>query len=126
MNYPSVKTIESKLDLDRETAKKIRGLMDGSIDPETVEHTEQWVRQCYNRPSEDELIMDAIDSVLFNCGVESLGDDLGSFYRYAPQYSLSNAGDTYATTVILNNETGRFSIGSWGDLVESGKVRIES
>lgn len=122
MNYPSIKTIETGLDIDREAARTIRGLIDGSINPETIPATAQWVRECFNRPDDDELIMHAIDAVLENFGVEGLGADLGRFYRFAPQYCYSNTGDSYAPTVILNNETGRYSVGSWADLVESGKV----
>jgi hypothetical protein len=113
MRYPSIKTIETRLNLDQETATKVRGLIDGSIDPETVPETVAWIDQCYHRPSDYGLIMHAIDAVLENYGV----------CRLNSRYRFSNTGDTYAPTVILDNETGRFLITSWGDLVESGKVR---
>ena len=123
MRYPSIKTIETRLNLDRDTAKKVRGLIDGSLDPETIPETARWIDKCYHRPSEDELIMHAVDVLLENFGVGSLGETARSRYRFAPQYSYSNTGETYAPTVILDNETGRFLITDIGYLVESGKVR---
>ena len=126
MNYPSIKTLTTRLDIEKPQAAIIRGLMRGDINPEKIAQTEVWISQCYNRPSDDELIMHAIDAVLENFGVEALGSDLGGFYRHAPQYSYSNTGDSYAATVILDNETGRFIVSSWGDLVESGKVKDDA
>ena len=61
--------------------------------------------------------MHAIDVLLDNFGVESFGPVVDS-YRHTPKYSYSNAGDSYAATVIYDNETGRYRIGSWGDLAE--------
>jgi len=122
MNYPSIKTLETRLNISRIDAKIVRGLMKGDIEPETIEDTDSWIRSCFNRPSQDELIMHAINSVLCSFGVEVMGHDLGGFYRHAPQYSYCNSGDTYTCTVILDNETGRFIVSDIGTLIESGKV----
>lgn len=123
MRYPSVKTIETRLNIDRQTAKTVRGLIDGSIAPDTIPATAAWHRQCYGTPHADESILHAVDSVLENYGVEPLGETLSARYRYAPQYSYSNSGDTYAATIILDNETGQYMVADIGYLVESGKVR---
>ena len=132
MNYPSIKTLETRLNISRIDAKIVRGLMKGDIEPETIEDTDNWVRSCFNRPSEDELIMNAINNVLCSFGVEAMGHDIGGFYRHTgfglpvhhrvPQYSYCNSGDTYTCTVILDNETGRFIVSDIGTLIESGKV----
>ena len=122
MNYPSIKTLETRLNISRTDAKIVRGLMKGDIEPETIPSTNEWVNQCYNRPSQDELIMHAISCVLDLYGVEAMGESLGSYYRHAPQYSYVNSGDTYACTVILNNESGRFIVSDIGTLIESNKV----
>ncbi len=125
MNYPSIKRIASVLNIDQSLAKQIRGLMDGDLSPQDVPTTKQGVDGCYGVPYSDEQVMHAIDRLLGNHGVEGLGEALGSYYGDAPQYSYSNTGDTYAGTVIQDNETGRYLLTSWGDLVESGKVRTE-
>lgn len=112
MNYHTAKYMTQHLNIDLATAKVIRGLMVSSIDPESVDATEQWVRQCYHRPSDAELIMHAIDAMLENHGVEYINE----------RYAYSNTGDSYAATIIYDNETGRYAVGSWGDLVERKKL----
>ena len=34
-------------------------------------------------------------------------------------------GDTYDTTLLYDHKTGRFSVGSWGDIVERQPRRFE-
>ena len=108
MNYPSIKTLET-IAPDRETAKQIRGIIDGSIDPETIPATAQWVRDCYNRPSDNELRMHAADVLLGNFGVEAFETRHGGC-------EYSNAGDAYAATLIFYR--GRYSVACWGDIAE--------
>jgi len=120
MNYPSIKTLTSRLNIDSATAKIVRGLMKGDVEPDTIPATKDWIDECFIRPFDDELIMHAIDAVLENFGIKSMGENLGSFYRFASQYSYSNPGDNYAGTVILDNETGRFIICGWADI--AGKL----
>lgn len=108
-----VSHIAEFLNIDILQAAAVRGLVDGSIDPQTVPETEQWVRDCYNMPYADELIMHAIDATIETFGVESAGGN-GECYHF----DYCNAGDTYATTVIYDRQSGEYMIGCWGDLVE--------
>lgn len=107
MNYPSVKKLCEITDI--ETAKQIRGILDGSIDPETVPQTADWVRQCFNRPSDTELALHAADVLLGNFGVEAFETKQG-YCEY------SNTGDSYAWT--LCHWRGRFHVCSWADIAE--------
>jgi len=112
--------IQTQLNLSLEVAKTVHGLMNDSIDPESFERfpqTYHWIRQCFNRPSEIEIIMSAINEVAGFHGVEYAGPEIDS--RFTPRFSYCNAGDTYNTTIVHDNETSDFIIGCLGDLIES-------
>lgn len=47
-------------------------------------------------------------------GVEGFCDDVGNH-----GVSYLNAGDPYAQTIIFRSNSGRFSIGDWGSIVEA-------
>jgi hypothetical protein len=113
--YPSVKRIASMLNLDTDTARKVRGLMDGTIDPYTAEGMDDLRRRSmyWNR---NDAKMHAIDRVLGTCGVEGWADPTD--YRHGVGYC--NTGDTYAATIcLITDDRGtRWYLGSWGDLAE--------
>lgn len=101
MNYPSVKRLVRDLNIDQPTARQIRGLMDGSIDPyeaaETFPAVDQWIRRCYREPESDLVALYVIDQLLDTYGIE--GWTLpGQFFNGV---SYCNMGDTYAQTVAL-------------------------
>jgi hypothetical protein len=114
--YPSIETIEDRLRVDRLTAALIRGLMDGTIDPETSKAVQAWLRQCLHRPDDIALRMRAIDEAFETHGVEAIwaGGKLHATY--------CNAGHTYRDTVLYCHIRGRFRIGSYGTYVESNKL----
>ena len=92
---PTVKTL-TKYDIPE--PKTVRGLMDGSIDPESFANVERWVSESYNRPSRIELALEAINEVINGFGVEGIPDE---DYR-EPGISYVNRGDSYAPTIIHN------------------------
>ena len=118
MRYPTVKRIACELNVDNDTAKRIRGLMDGSIDPETSESVQRWLRQCYHRPNDTELKMCAIDDTFETHGVEAIMSENGIRCRAA----YCNTGDTYCTTILFDYRSGTFKLTSWGDFVEAYKL----
>ena len=63
------------------------------------------------RPSKT---LQQISDVMDGCGVESIPAGHNS---RSPGIEYVNMGDAYDTTVMW---TGRFRIGSWGDIVERG------
>lgn len=121
MNFHSVKVIMEALNVDRETAKRIRGVIKGNIKPEDHEdlfpHTCKWIRSCYHQPWETDVIMSALNELIEGFGVEALGGgDWNN--RYTPPFEYINTGDTYNATIIRDNRKGRFFISTWGDIVE--------
>jgi hypothetical protein len=122
IRFPSVKRIAETLRVSVETAKRVRGLMDGSIDPETSAKAKDWIRCCYHRPSNFELIMCAIDDTLGTHGVETIqGKWIDSFHQNI-QAEYCNTGDTYAATVLLCHKRDRFMLTSYGDYVEHNRL----
>jgi hypothetical protein len=105
----NLKNIEG---LTAEQIETVQGLIDGSIDPEQERfpRTSLWVRSCYHRPKQKEIILSAIDETIETFGVEGFELSDGTFVSYC------NTGDSYAATVVLMN--GQFQVASWGDLVE--------
>lgn len=116
---PSVKTIETRLGLERKQALALRKLLDGRTDPESYPGVQAWVRQCYNRPRETELIMAAADELLGGHGVEALEIDgwIDGFYG-SIAYTYVNMGDSYACTLIHDSEKDQFIVACYGDIVE--------
>lgn len=113
--YPSIRTIEKRLNVDRVKATAIRDVMTGMLDAESFPGVANWVRQCYNRPWKSELKMAAIDEIMETHGVEALG----KINEYTPLYVYCNTGDSYKATVVYDYEKEQFFISSWGDLVEN-------
>lgn len=117
---PSVKTIETRLGLDRKTALTVRKLMDRRLDPESFASVQKWVSKCYNRPSRIELIMEALNEVLGGYGVEALRvKEHVDNYHFDIGYTYVNMGDTYKTTILRDNIKGRFIVCDYGTIVES-------
>jgi hypothetical protein len=120
--FPSVKRIARELNLDTNTAKRVRGLMDGKVDPCTSEAVQSWICQCFNRPSRRELIMCAINEALDTCGVEAIEGEWIDNYHHNIQAVYCNTGDTYAATILLCHKRDRFMLTSWGDYVEHNRI----
>jgi len=123
---PTIKTL-TKYDIPE--PKTVRGLMDGSIDPESFVsvHCPGWryaagggiwhsskttFSQCYNQPSQVELALCAINEVINGFGVEGIPDE---DYR-EPGVSYVNRGDSYTPTIIHNGQ--RWIVGDWGSIIE--------
>ena len=70
-----------------------------------------WLRQCFNRPSDHVLRMHAIDCILDTHGVEH-------FEHRNKSYLYCNTGDSYALTIMYCIDTGKFTLNSLGNIVE--------
>lgn len=97
--YPSERTLLTAFGqwIDRQQAREIRAVMAG---PGRVDGRTR---------------MERIDKILGTHGVEYI--PRGSNTK-SPAIVYCNAGDTYATTILMVN--GRFRVGCWGDIVERG------
>jgi hypothetical protein len=118
MRIPSIKTLATHLRLSHDNATRLRKLLDGRLDPMTFARVEAWVRQCYNRPRQCELIMCAADELLETHGVEVITGEYVDNYHGAIRYEYCNAGDTYAATLVRDTRNGRYLVTSVGDLIE--------
>lgn len=118
--FPSVSRIEKLLEVSREKATEVRGIIDGTRDPECYESVQKWMKQCYHRLSEVEIRMEALNEVLDGCGVEPIrveGAHVDS-YHFDIVATYVNNGDTYKPTVMYDTRKERFELTSWGAWVE--------
>lgn len=131
MSRPTVYELMPLCDGDVMAAMQMIDVMRGAYDRDGLakhfESARDRERECYRPPALDDLQLTVLNHLTQGFGVEPLGTNLGrnlpNADDYAPQYSYVNQGDVYATTIIRNNYTGRYFIGTVGDLVESGDVR---
>ena len=115
---PSVKTIETRLNVDHATALKVRRLLDGRLDPNTFSSVQQWERQCFNPPSHGERVECALNEVLGGHGIEAIrGDGWDSFYGDTAALYV-NQGDTYAETLLYDIDRGKWLVTTVGDWIE--------
>ena len=120
MRLPSTKTIAVGLDVDRGDALRIRKLLDGRLDPKTVEGTAEWVRRCFNQPSWHELVLDAIKHVLGGFSTEAIWSERSCVQ---PAAVYVNMGDTYAATVVYDLGRDLWQVTTWGDWLETAERR---
>ena len=108
MRYPSIKTLSAIFD-DPKTA---RGILDGSIDPESVSKAARdYVSQCYHAPPNYLVKLYALNE---------LGDFFGVEYAEHPTqgFDYLNAGDTYAPTLVLRGPDW-YQVTTVGDVIET-------
>ena len=120
----SIKTIEQRLNIDHTKAAQIRGLLDGTIDPLTFQTVSNWVNQCYNLPSKNELIHAAINEILGGYGIEAIRDNKWSHYHQDIGLTYVNMGDTYTMTVCYDTRSDKWILSSWGDIIERNEKRF--
>lgn len=117
---PSVKTLQTALSLTRPDALRLRKLLEGRLDPESFASVQQWRAQCFHWPPRRfEMVLCAANEILGTHGVEAIeGTEHVDNYSGCFCVSYCNTGDTYAATLLYDHRTGRYSVGSWGDVVE--------
>lgn len=104
-------------------ASKILRLIQGKSDHRTFPSVQKWLAQCHNEPARPELIMEAINELTGGHGVEAIRGRYVSRYYQDIQAVYVNQGDTYDSTILLDNETGRYMLTSWGDWYERNEKR---
>lgn len=104
-----------------EAARVAAGLLNGDLDPESIDAVGDWISQCYHKPRHDALVMFALNHV-FDChGVEPVrleGEWVDSYHGDIVATYI-NTGDTYASTIVLDSESGEYLLTSYGDYVEN-------
>lgn len=119
MDAATVKSFFSHL--NDEQSQLVADLCNGEIviDPYNVEDrfpkTQRWCNQCHNPPSQNELIMAALNDVLDGHGVKAIFDPDDSFNLIG---TYVNQGDTYAGTIVYDHEEEAYCLSTWGDWYE--------
>jgi hypothetical protein len=111
----------TNLQTDPETIEIVNGLLTGSIDPRNYSNVKNWLRQCHNEPSADELKMCAINQALQGYRIESVRTSKWKNGHWCDILcTYVNMGDSYIPTVIHHRKHG-FMIASIGDIIEKNK-----
>ena len=111
--FPSIKTIQTRLHLDRQIAIVVRGVLDGSISYHKIPGVSEWYRRFHHPPKTYQCKLEAINELIGGHGVEGFPDPDD---MTASGLEYVNMGDTYTTTVVYWK--GRYMITTWGDVVE--------
>ncbi|HEY5606260.1 MAG TPA: hypothetical protein VIL45_07055 [Thermoplasmata archaeon] len=118
---PSIKTIrEAFPSLEEGKAGEIRALLAGKRDPERYESVRKWLSQCYNRPDNDEMILEACNEILGGYGTEAIWDEDSEL---SPVATYVNVGDPYVATILYDCYRGTWRIMGYGDWVELAERR---
>ena len=111
----------TNLQTDPETIEIVNRILSGSIDPRNYSNVKNWLRQCHNEPSADELKMCAINQALQGYGIESVRTSKWKNGHWCDILcTYVNMGDSYITTVIHHRKHS-FMISSIGDVIEKNK-----
>jgi hypothetical protein len=101
---PSVQRMVDFLQISKGDAAAIKARMDAGVPYQTL--------------------LEEADRLLNGNGVEYIQSHADTM-RSQDGLSYVNKGDTYDTTLLYDHKTGRFSVGSWGDIVERQPRRFE-
>ena len=126
MRLPSIGTLMRIPGVDKATAKLCREVMATRDDRGLRElhlalfkDTIRWVNSCYNPPSKSEIRMSMLNDLLGGHGVECIDQqDDWSSYEDGPRWEYVSMGDTYALTIVRDNERDTYRVCSWGDIAE--------
>lgn len=121
---PSERRLMDELGVDRETAKQIRGLIRGEIEPESIERVRQYSDSCYHIPGFLTLTLEALNVILQGHGIEAIRGRYVDRYWDDIQFEYVNMGDTYIPTIGYDTERKRFVLTTWGDFVEHNRRRF--
>ena len=91
---------------------------------DSFESNAKWIKQCFNRPSDQELEMNALNELLDGHGVEAIKLEGAYVNRYWDDCIATyiNMGDTYITTIVFNTVNQSYELTSWGDFYESAEI----
>ena len=116
-NMP-IREIGDLLNIKPDKARLIKRLVEGKDKPDKYQSVQDWSKDCHNEPYGVELIMEAINEIMDESGVEAVGLDSAYISRTTEGIYYINRGDTYDQTVIYDFACDKFVINSWGDYVE--------
>ena len=122
--YPSVHTITKRLGVSKEKAKEIRGLMEGTENPNAYESVKKLMQYCYYKPLRVEMVMEAINEILGGYGVEQITDSQWDNYWCDGGLLYVNLGGTYTETICYDTRKNKWIVSSWGNIIERNEKRF--
>ena len=122
--YPSVKTITQRLGVSKKKAKEIRGLMEGTENPNAYESVKKLMQRCYYKPRRVERVMEAMNEILGGSGVEQTTDTQWSEYWLDSGLLYVNMGGTYTETICYDTRKDKWIVCPWGDIIERNEKRF--
>ena len=121
---PSQAALSEHLKLGVDAASSLKSLMSAHADAVKVAEEMGLLKGFYNDPTPQEAIMLIANQLMGGYGVEAVEGIYVSSYSQNFQIDYVNMGDTYKTTLIHDNVTDKFLIGSWGGFVETHPKRF--
>lgn len=118
---PSIDRIEKFTGVGRETAIKVRRILDGRDDVEQYGSVQRRIAECYSRPDDVDLILTAVDELLDTCGVEAIRADIWDRHYGNVVAMYCNSCDAYSGTILYDVERDVFYATTWGDWVETAE-----
>ena len=121
-NFPSIGRIQKFFGIDNAKAETVRGLLDRSIDPESLPIIKNWLKTMQHEPRKIEKIMEALNVTLEMFGIEAIRfeDWIDNYYCDICATYL-NTGDTYAPTILYDTKNKKFILTTFGDFVEKNR-----
>jgi hypothetical protein len=108
--------------LDNKAIKSILKIINKRYDSnylDQFESNQKWIKQCFNRPNELELRLNALNELLEGFGTETIDHNewVNKYWRYCIGVYI-NMGNSYSPTIIYDTRDNEFILTSWGDFVE--------
>jgi len=116
----TLKEISRYLNVTIEQAKEIKGLINYDINPDKYASVQEWFSQCYNVPSLDERVQEALNEIMEGYGTEPITDEndyVDSFY-FDIVFIYINKGDTYKGTIFFDTKREKYFLSCFGDVIE--------
>lgn len=97
----------------------IRGHLDPLKYPAHFPATDRWARQRYNPLPAKDAKLSALNELLGMHDVECIRGDWWDRYYGDCLAEYLNTEDSYAPTIVLDHQRGKWLLTSWGDFVET-------
>ena len=114
---PSLKTLCETFQIDGPTARLVREVLQGALDPCEVSQQAKALEQASYHPQKDYVLkLEAVNELVGGHGVEYVPQGTNA---KSPAFYYLNMGDTYTPTLVRTGSK-RYRVACWGDLVERG------
>lgn len=129
MKHPSIKTLMDAFPhLDLDAAKRVRGVMDGSVKTRSFTSVVEWEGRSHHMPGYRDRQLCALNEILEGYGVEvvrGIGPNVtNGFLGGEILAEYINTGDTYAPTIVFSYvHTTDWHVTTLGDFVETAERR---